>query len=667
MVDADYSMKGFLFGVEKVDAPGFESYATLLSHVLSSQKRTWTEMSKDKPILTRFWLHPMALNPATVRVSESGRVALYDARVQILSETLLFDKDGFGGTGQADPISQRAAELLTRVYSRLETSAAAKPKSVYALLHGTIDIVTMCTLLRESAIDYAVLDELRRLPYRQLGGHKKIPSYFASVTGFVGRTVDDVRVTLTGGVMLRSRPTRLALDRFDDFVGRTLQREAEAFRISGYFARRISLTFNLAAQEPSGSADIELKKLTGLREVAAKHPAAAAKLFQDVVTKDPTDLDARIQLARAELDSGRNGEAREAIHRASILEPYDEQVRIVALDIALRSDPQLDLNSQDSRLRRALSMDYVQRMLSAHQAGDDKAAVNHATRAIQLWPENSEAFIGRASASFQGDNLDGPLRDVATAIALLRQAMTVDGEASIRPRLSLALVTSAAVRSMGPIRARLRALNGERVDVDLMLEEAKRAAEEAFEAVKLDPDQPLAAAMEVGARAILADFLQALDRPDVAQLIRARYLANLAVAKYPNFPRIYFARARLRLTENDPHGAIDDLNKAIVLNPKMAEAYGMRAAVHLELQQCDLAADDAKKQGALNYYKGPLFSTLSEGTARALAECRARQNADPFEKFLREDTQKFMKSQGIDFNKPPDFGDARKKKANRKK
>jgi hypothetical protein len=173
MLDADYEMKRINYGLVKVD---FKTYVDVLKD------------EKYRPYLGRWWFQPIPLNSNTVRVSASGRVLLYDAGVQLLSESMTVENAALAGTGEADPLTERAAEEFTRGYQHLESSPTVKPAGVFALLRGITDIVTMGKVLRDSEVDYSVLDEFRRLPYRHLSGAEAVPtSYPVLTTKFVRR------------------------------------------------------------------------------------------------------------------------------------------------------------------------------------------------------------------------------------------------------------------------------------------------------------------------------------------------------------------------------------------------------------------------------------------------------------------------------------------------
>ena len=78
-------------------------------------------------------------------------------------------------------------------------------------------------------------------------------------------------------------------------------------------------------------------------------------------------------------------------------------------------------------------------------------------------------------------------------------------------------------------------------------------------------------------------------------------------------------RATFRYLEGDTQGAIDDLNKAIELQPSLTQSYIKRASMHLELNNREGAADDFEKAMAQNkddpdiyYHRAQLHFILGE-------------------------------------------------------
>jgi tetratricopeptide (TPR) repeat protein len=294
-----------------------------------------------------------------------------------------------------------------------------KPPGIFALLRGITDIVTMCKVLRESEVDYSVLDEVRRLPYRHLNGAEGVPtSYPALTTQYVRR--DGTRWHISGGVTLPTRPTRRSLDRFDDEVAATFERTVADFR-GDRFIGRVALTFTLATQQVGGSPAAELAKLAGRRLMGRNEPVAASQRFREATVKDPVDIDAWIYLALAEARAGQHLQAREAIEQARAIDPNDSLVRKVAVQIGRLATRDFAFDAVDPILRRELSNQYTERSFSALSKNDrrlERVALENAELAIKFWPENPQPYIARGWGRNANDQLDLAIQDYDQAIRL---------------------------------------------------------------------------------------------------------------------------------------------------------------------------------------------------------------------------------------------------------
>jgi len=402
MLDADYEMKRINFGLVKV---GFKTFVDILKE---EKSRPWPT--------TRWWFHPIPLNANTVRVSAAGRVVLYDAGVQLLTESMIVQNAGLAGTGEVDPLPERGAEEFTRNYWHLESSPAVKPPGVFTLLRGITDIVTMCKVLRESEVDYSVLDEFRRLPYRHLSGAEAVPTSYPVLTNKFVRS-DGTSGGIRGGVTLPSRPTRRSLDRFDDDVGAMFERAAADFQGDG-FMQRVALTFMLATQQVGGSPAAELAKVAGRRLLQKNEPAAADQRFREATAKDPLDIDAWIYLAWAEAKAGNHPQARGAIEQARLIDPNDSAVRKVAVQIPRLASRDFAFDAVDPILRRELSDEYAEYAFSALGRDFRRVALDSAELAIKWWPENFQPYVARGWIRQVNDQVDLAIRDYDDAIRL---------------------------------------------------------------------------------------------------------------------------------------------------------------------------------------------------------------------------------------------------------
>jgi len=72
-------------------------------------------------------------------------------------------------------------------------------------------------------------------------------------------------------------------------------------------------------------------------------------------------------------------------------------------------------------------------------------------------------------------------------------------------------------------------------------------------------------------------------------------LSEQALKLDKNDATIFYLRARIKEEQKDPVAAIKELNRAIELNPKYAEAYLLRAKGYFFLAEMDEGRDNAEK------------------------------------------------------------------------
>ena len=601
MLDADYAMKRIHLGLEKIVEPGFESLAAL-----------YAKTPQVDAFAARFWLRPMPLDIDALRVSASGRTVLYETGVQALTETVRVDGNGIAGTGDINPIHGRSAELFTQIYDRLEASPTLAPRGIYAQLHGIVDIVTLSRLLRANGIDYDVLEELRRLPYVRMTGDKAIPSFYAGLHVRYGQS-GGADLYMSGGVELRSRPTRLSVDRFDDYVGRTLEQAADGFKAGG-LSRQLDITFSLPRPRPPSNADAEIAKQAGFRSLDAGDLASAAVHLADATRRDPTDIDAWIYLGWAEAQRGRQAAADAAIEQAVALGADDFAARLLYFDITLFTNPNLNLQTVDPLLRRELSGAYTNRAYSALSRGNAALAIRSADRAILVLPDNADAHVGRALAQYASNPLAAH-KDIATAVGIFRNSKVDE----VRPRLSFALAFKTALE-LDDLPRRLNEKVGDQQVpklLDELVERSVAAAHQANEAVSLDPSSGLSFATAIRAAAVqilIGQVANAFGRNLSIDEKAIRLYANDALRRFPGFVPIRQERSILFQISRDVREAEREISAAIGLNPANSRNYLLRASYRAQLFNCNGAREDLNRAKSLKLpLDRNLLHTLAAG------------------------------------------------------
>jgi tetratricopeptide (TPR) repeat protein len=596
LLDADYEMKRIGVNLVKVDDPSFKSDLDILK-------------AKDKGGHTsnRFWFHPTPLNPNSIRVGAGGRVALHDAGVQVLTEQM----EGGYGTGHPEPWALESATEFTRAFPRIETSVAVKPAGIFGRLHGIADMVTMFKILRDSKVDYSVLNEFRKLPYRHLTGSEAVPFTYPGVTVSY-RNAAATNSQLKGGVQLRIRKLRRALDRFEDEVAVRLVQAAEQFEGDG-FSQTVPLTFRLAIQSNSNNAallamDAGLKFLNIFARVDF-----AIQAFADASIKDPTDTDAWAYLALANALAGHHDEARNAIAHAQGIDASDSFVRRVAVQTAFIADPSLRMETIDPAVRRDLSNAYVEqaetglRWYQQHKLDD---VFKDADLAVKWGPDNALAYVARGRAHEYRKESGEALRDFNKAIELdPNGALGPSAARAFAARANFFYMQNQEDRAIEDYTQAIRlAPTAEyyRERSRLIRGDYSRTLADLTEAINLDPTDSLSlewraellsdnrnydAAIQDYGRAIavrtkldsnpfdlLASRGDAYEKKGDLDHALADYTE--AIRLHPDWASGFQRRGRLYHLKHDYDRAIADYNQAIRLDPKDRDAYKDRVQVY---------------------------------------------------------------------------------------
>jgi Tfp pilus assembly protein PilF len=606
MLDADYAMKRIHLGAEKVDAPGFESLAAL-----------YAKSPQAEAFAARFWLRPTPLDVDALRVSESGRTVLYEAGVQALTETVRVDGNGIAGTGDINPLHGRSAREFTRIYDRLEASPAIAPRGIYAQLHGIVDIVTLSRLLRASAVEYGVLDELRRLPYVRLTGDRAVPAFYGGLHVRYGQS-GGTDLYMSGGVEMRIRPTRLSIDRFDDYVGQTLERAADEFNAGG-FHQPLAISFTLPKPRAPANGEAEVAKQAGFRALDAGDAAAAAVHLSDATRKDPTDIEAWIYLGWTEAQRGRKAAADAAVEQAVALGADDFAARLLYFDISLFADPSLDLQTVDPVLRSELGAAYVNRAYSALSRGNAALAIRSADRAVLVQPDNAEALLARALAQYAAAPASA-YKDISAAVDIFRRS-----RAEARTRLSFALAFKTALELDDLPRQLDRKVTDRQLPAfrDELVDRAVAAADQANEAVSLDPSSGLSFATAIRAAAVqilIGQVASAFGRELSIDETAIRRYADDALHRFPGFAPIRQERSILFQISRDLRGAEREIDEAIALNPANARSYLLRANYRALQSNCAGAREDLARARSLRLpLDRNLTAALTAGGCKLLA------------------------------------------------
>jgi tetratricopeptide (TPR) repeat protein len=602
MLDADYAMKRIMLG--ELD-PGVAGYVNALDRRVEADAA---------PSRDRFWFHPVPLGVNSLRVSGSGRTWLFDAGLQVLTENQWLQDGVLTDSGQLNTGAMEDAVQFTAHLDRFETAPAIAPRRIFVRLHGVLDAVAVARIWRELNLRYPVVEAFAGLPYRQLTSpEERVPAFYPGV--FVSREIDGGRRYVAGGVQLRLQPRAGAVDRYADPVAAALETSAAQFP-GDLFVQ--PLGFSLALARPN-----ELEALAARSDLrqgkyaltAGDYREASAR-FTAATTSDPLDVDAWIQLALAESLAGNAKRAREALARALELEPADPTVRVTAFEIEWRANPDAALAGLDPVSRAELGQSYVAATYAALHNGDRAEAMRLSSAALELSSDNAEALLARFLARPESDT-SARRRNLLRATRAYREQLSGPDRANIQRRLALTLTLGAMQRTSRVTTTILSAAatpNGTFNTMDAITD-LQNAAAEAREARDLDPELPLAPAVEAMARGLRVPLLRANGVE--AESVLAHQLADETIARFPQHPIGYFSRAVLYLLDENPEAARNSLDHAVEIDPTAAHVFAMRALVNNALGDCAASRRDLNRARALRMP----FSPEDE---RALRECTQR-------------------------------------------
>jgi tetratricopeptide (TPR) repeat protein len=577
MLDADYTMKRMMMGYFRDAVPGFKSYAQLLSG------------RPEKAPASRFWFYPAPLGPRDAHLSRSRRTVLVETGLRLLTEDLRVVDDGYAGTGSMSALAAEAAERFTDALPAFENAPGIEPRGVFVRLHGLVDLVTMAKLWREMGLNYPVLDKLSRLPVRQLAGPESVPSYYPGLTATYARTADTA-YSISGGVLARIRAGHRALDHYQDSTTQRLEDAADRFP-GNAIAQPVAWSFALPRAGLDRRRMAERLVLAGQAALAGRQYALARAKFTEAAAADPFDAEPWAYLAQAESALQNLRAARAAIAKALDLEPGDEGLQCLALDIALRGGPNPDLSGWTPGIRQLLAKEYVERAQAALAEQRFPEARAHADAALQLSDDEPDAFLMRAVTA-PDPTAPAAERDWIEAIGGYQKQLRGGANEEAKRRLAFALAQRALLRNSRIAEAEAADPTGRTA-----LAELARAADEARKARALDDRSPLPLILEAHARALRVAIFRRQGSP--GELSGARQLADEAVRRFPDVRDAYYTQAYVLQLDSKPREAVSALDRGIRVDPAFGLAFELRAELHAELKACPAAQQDLARARTL--------------------------------------------------------------------
>jgi tetratricopeptide (TPR) repeat protein len=470
----------------------------------------------------------MPVPPAegSIRLSPDGRLAMFDCRVQVLTENLARTSRGFSNAGARDPVVERMTAHFSEHFDLFESRFP-----VIRELHALCDIALAAQVARRMNAPQDLLTEFVNLPIRSA----EVPATYAGLN--IPIEIANVEVgAIQGGVNMVAAVTPAAVARVADPASERFAQQALAASGIARQSADAHPHYIASVLTTSLTGDTPLARAGGL--IAGGSYDVALALLDDALAKDPDDISARRCRMRALAGRGLFHLAERELEIIAMLEdsPDIEDLRLkLHLD---RGDPILLESIPADRHARLLSL-YQNEAISQAAAGSYTKAIETAGRALALAPGDGALLGRRAQWELAGG-------DAAAAMADFQKAI------DLSPRLGKPLVARAqAYERLGRL--------------DDALRDANRALE-------LDPSLSEAFCVRLDVAILTKN----------ADMNAAYNDTRKVLALTPNDPMVYVYRAQILARQGDRDGALAAANRAVRLGPGIAQAYIVRGRLLAE-------------------------------------------------------------------------------------
>jgi len=200
--------------------------------------------------------------------------------------------------------------------------------------------------------------------------------------------------------------------------------------------------------------------------------------------------------------------------------------------------------------------------LAEVQRGNCRRAVQEASKAIQLNPNYTDAYLLRARAEDCTGAREDALKDIAKAI-------------SISPREAKPYLLRGTIEASGH-------------DLNAAVEDANRA-------IQLEPKNAMAYALSGMVQFMSRNVDQAIADLDKAMRMQPGLVTQFGA----DFAEAYYTRGTARIAKGDLIGGIADLTQAIKLKPSYRQAYQARAEARKATGDFQGASEDLARAAAL--------------------------------------------------------------------
>jgi tetratricopeptide (TPR) repeat protein len=337
MLDADYEMKRIVSGTVPMDVPGYLSLKELIRR------------SRDPTAEAggcRFWFYPVSPGAGEILAAPDGNIYLFASALQVLTEEVMFTREGMVGTGLVKRTREQAAESFSRHFAAL-----GERRPIFRKLQTLTDLVLLARLWKEMGLRSELLDRLCALPRRSV----VTPDSYAGIKEGVIST-PPLSFWLVGGVEMRMAAGPRSWLVMEDAEMTAVRRTVRALDFSDRPAQALAgLTLKVVVPSQAVRRQPTARALrAGLQRGDLK---AALQAAGELVAADPWDAEALVLRALVRLRSADYGRSRLDAAKARALDPHDPAIAAAVADILfqcrwMEGDPDGALRAVEASLQQ---------------------------------------------------------------------------------------------------------------------------------------------------------------------------------------------------------------------------------------------------------------------------------------------------------------------------
>lgn len=518
MLDADYTMKRLIFGQLQLADTGFVDLPTCQRAFFSSQGKENSELAGG--FMARFWFVPVPPQEGQIRLASDGHLAMFDCRVQVLTENLQVSAAGIRGLHRRNPVIERITRHLTDHFDALETQYP-----VVRQLHALCDVALAAQVAhRMNDCPDDLLNALSDLP----AGSPELPATYPGLN--VPIEVAGMKVgAVQGGVNMASHLGALSVVKINDPACDRLALKVSTNTAVEQQIPDANLHYFAAPLQASQAEETPLVQAQGM--VAGGNWQAALNALDNLLAASPNDAGARRLRLRALCGRGLYFLAERELEIIAMLDAGTD-IEDLRLKIHLdRGDAMVSEQIPEDRRKRLAAL-YFQELLEQTRAGANALAQATLEKLLKFTPDNSDLYSRRAQLRLKSGQLDGAWADFVRAIAL-------------------------SPRSAQPLL--------DRATAKLSLGKLNEAVDDATAALLLDPASERAYQIRLDAAMEGQTSLNAAYED-------SKRLAAIA----PHDSLVYVYRAQILQQQGDRDGAMAAASHAVKIDPGVARGYALR-------------------------------------------------------------------------------------------